>query len=159
MRQLKSSSQQFAGLTLAEITADRISQARDKLSAETFTRGKPRKDKKTGEMVAPKSYKRTGATTNRYIATLSHMCSFAVKERRLFDRNPVGDIAARRNPGAGLGFCPMRNARRFSMLAPSRSGRPACSGTAGDHHGSAQRRIDWAALGRCRPEERARACA
>ncbi len=98
VRQLKWWSGQFAGLTLAEITADRISKARDKLSAEAFTRGKPHKDNETGEMVAPKAYKRTGATTNRYIATLSHLCSFAVKERRLLDRNPVSDISRKKEP-------------------------------------------------------------
>lgn len=30
---------------------------------------------------------------NRFIATLSHALSFAVKERRLVARNPVSDIA------------------------------------------------------------------
>ena len=59
---------------------------------ETFTRGKPRKDKKTGEIIAPKESRRSGATVNRHTATLSHLFSFAVKERRLIDRNPVGDI-------------------------------------------------------------------
>ena len=98
VRQLTWWSKQFSGLSLAEITADRISQARDKLAAETFARGKPRKDKKSGELIAPKQYKRTGATVNRYIATLSHLFSFAVKERRLVDRNPVGDISRKKEP-------------------------------------------------------------
>ena len=69
-----------------------MSKARDACAAETFTRGKPRKDKKTGETIAPKEYRRSAATVNRYLATLSHVFSFAVKERRLIDRNPVGDI-------------------------------------------------------------------
>jgi integrase len=85
-------------MSLAEITPDRISQARDKLAAETFTRGKPRKDRKSGELIAPKQYKRTGATVNRYIATLSHLFSFAVKERRLVDRNPVSGISRKKEP-------------------------------------------------------------
>ena len=76
----------------------RISQARDKLAAETFPRGKPRKDKKTGEMLEPKEYKRSGATVNRSIATLSHVFSFAVKERLVVDRNPVGDITRKNEP-------------------------------------------------------------
>ena len=46
IRQLHWWSRQFSGLSLAEITADPISQARDKLAAETFTRGRPRQDKK-----------------------------------------------------------------------------------------------------------------
>lgn len=95
-RQLKWWSEQFAGLTVAEITADRISKARDACAAETFTRGKPHPDKDTGEMIAPKERKRTGATVNRYIAALSHLLSFAVKERRFLDRNPVGDISRKK---------------------------------------------------------------
>ena len=98
VRQLAWWSKQFSGLSLAEITADRISQARDELAAETFTRGKPRKDKKSGELIAPKHYERTGATVNRYMATLSHLFSFAVKERRLVDRNPVSDISRKKEP-------------------------------------------------------------
>ena len=98
VRQLAWWSKQFSGLSLAEITPDRISRARDKLSADTFTRGKPQKDKRTGELIAPKRYKRTGATANRYIATLSHLFSFAVKERRLLERNPVSDISRKKEP-------------------------------------------------------------
>ncbi len=97
-RQLQWWAEQFAGLALAEITADRISQARDRLAAETFARGKPRRDKKTGEIIPPKEYRRSGATTNRYVACLSHALSFGVKERRLIDRNPVSDISRKKEP-------------------------------------------------------------
>ena len=89
-------SKQFAGLTLAEVTADRISKARDLLATETFVRGKPHKDRKTGETLAPQEYTRSGSTVNRFIATLSHALSFAVKERRFLGRNPVSDIARKR---------------------------------------------------------------
>lgn len=85
-------SKQFAGKSIAEITADAVSKARDACAAETFARGKPREDKKTGETIAPKEYRRSGAAVNRYLATLSHVLSFSVKERRLIDRNPVADI-------------------------------------------------------------------
>lgn len=78
VRQLNWWSKQFPGLSLAEITADRASQSRDKLAAETFARGKAQKNKKTGELIPPKEYKRGHATVNRYIATLSHLFSFAV---------------------------------------------------------------------------------
>jgi len=40
----------------------------------------------------------TVATVNRYIAVLSHAMAFAVKERRLIDRNPVGDIRREKEP-------------------------------------------------------------
>ncbi len=98
MRQLNWWADQFAGLSLAEITADRISQARDALAAETFTRGKPHQDPDTGQMIEPKAYQRSGATVNRYLAALSHALSFAVRERRLMDRNPVGDIRRKSEP-------------------------------------------------------------
>jgi len=97
-RQLRWWSQQFAGLSLAEITADRISMARDKLAAQTFTRGRPQKHPDTGELVPAKTYKYTGSTVNRYIAALSHALSFAVKERRLMERNPVSDISRKKEP-------------------------------------------------------------
>jgi integrase len=115
VRQLDWWAKQFAGLTLAEITADRISQARDQLGAETFTRGKPQKNRKTGEVVPPKEYKRTGATTNRYIATLSHACSFAVRERRLLDRNPVSDISRKKEPRGRIRF--LSDSERTKLLA------------------------------------------
>ena len=91
-RQLAWWSEQFAGLSLADVTPDRISKARDQLAAETFSRGRSKKHPRTGELVSPKEYKRSGATVNRYIAALSHALSFAVKERRLLQRNPVSDI-------------------------------------------------------------------
>jgi integrase len=108
-------SKKFAGLSLAEITADRISKARDALAAEAFTRGKPRVDKKTGAVKPPKEYKRSGATTNRYIATLSHCLSFAVKERRLLDRNPVSDIRRKPEPRGRTRF--LSDAERGALLA------------------------------------------
>ena len=92
-------SKQFAGARVAEITADAVSKARDVCAAETFTRGKPRKDKKTGEIVPPKEYRRSGATVNRYIATLS--ASVLLRGQRappLIDRNPVGDIRRKKEP-------------------------------------------------------------
>ncbi|HEX5462686.1 MAG TPA: hypothetical protein VFX20_22175 [Steroidobacteraceae bacterium] len=67
---------------MAEITVDAVAKARDACATEIFTRGKPRKDRRTGEIIQPKEYRRSGATVNRYIATLSHLFSFAVKERR-----------------------------------------------------------------------------
>lgn len=95
-RQLKWWSGQLSGLSLAEVTADRISAARDVLAQEGFKRGKTREDSETGKVLEPKQYKRSGATINRYIAALSHALSFAVKERRVLERNPVSDIRRRK---------------------------------------------------------------
>jgi integrase len=108
-------SKQFAGNSIAEITADAVSKARDVCASETFTRGKPRKDKKTGAMIPPKEYRRSGATVNRYIATLSHVFSFAVKERRLIDRNPVGDIRRKKESRGRTRF--LSDEERTALLA------------------------------------------
>ena len=97
-RQLAWWSEQFAGLSLADVTPDRISKARDQLAAQTFRRGRPQKRPQTGELIPPKEFKRSGSTVNRYIAALSHALSFAVKERRLLQRNPVSDIRRKPEP-------------------------------------------------------------
>jgi hypothetical protein len=123
VRQLNGWAEQFAGLALAEFTADRISQARDRLGAETFTRGKSRKDKKTGEVIPPKAHKRSGGTVNRYIACLSHALSFAVKEPRLLERNPVSDISRKKELRGRGGSSPMRSGRRYSRPAGNPTGR------------------------------------
>ncbi len=59
--------------------------------------GKPR-TLRSGKVIEPKTYQLSGATVNRYLATLSHCLSFAVKERRLIDRNPVSDISRKKEP-------------------------------------------------------------
>jgi integrase len=124
IRQLAWWSRQFSGLSLADLTADRISHARDRLSAETFTRGKPRKEEGSGEPIAPKEYKRSGATLNRYLATLSHVFSFAVKERRLMQRNPVSDISRKKEPRGRTRF--LSDEERTALLeACQRSEWPA----------------------------------
>jgi len=97
-RQLKWWSEKFTGISLAEVTADRISAARDDLAEEEFTRGRAHEDPETGKLAEPKRYKRSGATVNRYIAALSHALSFGVKDRRLLDRNPVSDIRRKKEP-------------------------------------------------------------
>jgi integrase len=98
VRQLAWWSDQFSGLSLSDITADRISRARDKLAGETFSRGKTREDEASRAIIPPKQYRRSGSTVNRYIAALSHALSFAVKERRLIDRNPVSAISRKKEP-------------------------------------------------------------
>jgi hypothetical protein len=61
-------------------------------------RGKPHKDRKTGETLASQEYARSGSTVICFIATLSRALSFAVKERRFLGRNPVSDIARKKEP-------------------------------------------------------------
>ncbi len=111
--QLKWWAARFSGKTLAEITPDAVAAGRDALAAETFTRGKEHTDKH-GNVIMPKQYKRTGATVNRYLAALSHMFSFAVKERRILDRNPVADIAKKKEARGRTRF--LTDAERTALL-------------------------------------------
>jgi hypothetical protein len=67
----------LGALPLAEITPDRIAEARDVLASQAFTRAKPHKAKDGRERV-PQAYRRSGATVNRYLATLSHMFATAI---------------------------------------------------------------------------------
>jgi integrase len=87
--------ERFAGLSIGEITADRVAEARDALAGGTFTRGKVRKDK-DGKEIPPTEYKRSGATANRYLATLSHLLSTAKREWRVINANPVEDISRKK---------------------------------------------------------------
>jgi integrase len=107
--------EKWAGLTLAEITPDRVAEARDALAAERFKRGKDKFDKKTGELKSvAKEYARSGATINRYLATLSHMLNVAKKEWRLIDRNPVSDIAKKKEGRGRTRF--LSDAERDQLL-------------------------------------------
>jgi integrase len=120
-RQLKWWSAQFEGLSLAEVTADRISAARDMLAEESFKRGTAREDPNTGNLVEPNEYKRSGSTINRYIAALSHALSFAVKDRRVLDRNSVSDIRRKKEPRGRTRF--LSDDEREALLK-------ACDGSA-----------------------------
>jgi integrase len=93
---------QFAGRTLAEITPDLVSEAVDALAAEKFTRGKVQNKK--GVEIHPTEYTRSPATINRYLATLSHMFTMAVKEWRLVASNPVRDITKKKEARGRVRF-------------------------------------------------------
>ena len=103
----------FAGRTLAEITPDRVAEARDALATEKFTRGKVQKKK--GVEIAPTEYTRAGATVNRYLATLSHMFTMAVKEWRLIATNPVRDITKKKEARGRVRF--LSDTERDALLA------------------------------------------
>ncbi|MGO8977219.1 MAG: tyrosine-type recombinase/integrase [Steroidobacteraceae bacterium] len=95
-------SEHFAGRTLAEITPAVIADARDALAAEKFTRGKVQQKK--GVAIQPTEYARSGSTVNRYLATLSHMFTMAVKEWRLVPTNPVRDITKKKEARGRVRF-------------------------------------------------------
>jgi integrase len=97
---------QFKGLTVAEVTADAIGRARDACAAEKFTRGKPRKNKKTGKMSEPAEYKRSPATVNRYVAALSAVMTYGIKEHSppLLASNPVAKITRKKEPAGRTRF-------------------------------------------------------
>jgi integrase len=103
----------FAGRTLAEITPDLVAEARDALGAEKFTRGKIHKKK--GVEIQPTEYTRAPATVNRYLATLSHMFTMAVKEWRLVASNPVRDITKKKEARGRVRF--LSDGEREALLS------------------------------------------
>jgi integrase len=113
-RHLKWWEDRFAGLTLAEITADRIVEGRDALAAEKFTRGKPQKNRKTGEIKPPAEYARSAATCNKYLVVLTRVLNLTVKEWRLMDRNPAADISKKKEPRGRVRF--LSNEEREALL-------------------------------------------
>lgn len=101
-------------LTLAEITPDRIAEARDVLASQPCTRGSKHL----------RTYRRSGATVNRYLATLSHILATAVTEWRLLDRNPVRDISKKKESRGRIRF--LGDEERMRLLeACANSGWPA----------------------------------
>jgi integrase len=105
-------SKHFAGRTLAEITPALIAEARDALAGEKFTRGKVQTKK--GVKILPTEYTRSGSTVNRYLATLSHMFTMAVKEWRLVPTNPVRDISKKKEARGRVRF--LSDAERDALL-------------------------------------------
>jgi integrase len=114
----------FAGRTLAEVTPDKIAEGRDALMAQTCTRGKEHNDK-NGNVVPPKEYKRSGATVNRYLATLSHVFTLAHKEWRLVQSNPLREITKKKEARGRVRFLTDADAMRCSRRARSLIG-PRC---------------------------------
>ena len=96
----------FGSLSLAEITPDRVAQARDVLAAQPLAC--------RGSSTSP-AQQRSGATVNRYLATLSHMFSTAVTEWRLLDRNPVRDVGKKKESRGRIRF--LRDEEREALLA------------------------------------------
>lgn len=77
---------------LAEITAPRVAELRDKLAAETIP-------SKTGE-----TRRRSPATINRYIAALSAVLSIAAKEWQWLERSPMDAVAKRKEPAGRVRY-------------------------------------------------------
>jgi integrase len=99
-------------LSLAEFTPDHIAQARDALSSQPYVRAKAHEDKDGAR--APAAYRRSAATVNRYLATLSHMFATAMREWRLIDRNPVAEISKKKEPRGRARF--LRDEERDALL-------------------------------------------
>ena len=78
--------------------------------------GKERENKKTGEKIPPKQYKRTPATVNRYVATLSAVMTYAIKEHSppLLTMNPVTSVTRKSEPKGRTRF--LSDAERTALL-------------------------------------------
>ena len=77
---------------------------------QPFTRCKA----KDGREISPTARRRSGATVNRYLATLSHLFTTALMEWRLIDRNPVRDVVKKKEARGRIRF--LRDDERAALL-------------------------------------------
>lgn len=100
-KELKSAKEMRARLTwwrkhhgeklLQEITPAVVAQGRDALSDEFLT---VRRRADNGKVsLVPLEKKRSGATTNRFLAALSSVCTYGVKELGWLERNPLERVS------------------------------------------------------------------
>jgi integrase len=118
MRHVRWWESRLGSFALAAITPDRIAEARDALAREACTRAQHRGADKPTRSV-PQIHMRSGSTVNRYLATLSHMLSIAVKEWRLIDRNPVHDVGRKKEGRGRVRF--LDDSERAALLAACES--------------------------------------
>lgn len=77
----------FGEKLLQEITPAVVAQGRDSLADEYLTVRRCGSDGRVS--LVPLEKKRSGATTNRFLAALSSVCTYGVKELGWLERNPV----------------------------------------------------------------------
>ena len=109
---------EWRGLSLAEIQPNRVAAARDKLLATRFRRSHEKTDER-GKVIAPKTYVRAGGTVNRYLATLSHVFTVAMKDWNLLDRNPVRGISKAKESRGRVRF--LSDEERIALLEACRA--------------------------------------
>jgi integrase len=79
---------------LHAVTPDVIAEIRSELGQGTYQRANPKSKRTTlKEGDAPRQFKRSGATVNRYLAALSHVFTVARKEWQWVSHNPVLDVS------------------------------------------------------------------
>ncbi len=100
-------------LLLADITADRIAEARDLLAAQDCLRRRSEGGALSGDG-SGLPHKRSGATINRYTSTLSHLLSTAMTQWRLIDRNPLHDLVRKKESRGRVRF--LSNDERLALL-------------------------------------------
>lgn len=77
-------------LTLADLTSSRVAEIRDEIASE----GRMIWVNKDGQRVrVMKDEPRAGGTVNRYLAALSAICAYAVKELQWLETNPVHRVS------------------------------------------------------------------
>lgn len=96
---------------LQEITPGLIGVSRDQLMDENLT-VRQRQDDGTVVMV-PLEKKRTGATTNRFLAALSSACAHGVKELGWLEKNPVDRVSKPTEGKGRVRFLDEDEMRRF----------------------------------------------
>jgi integrase len=113
----------FGDLKLSAVTQDEIEKARDALAVEGSARGS-RRIRRGKEKSYPSRHTRSPATVNRYLSTLSHLFTVALRDWRLVERHPVKSVRKDSEPRARVRFLTDRE-RRQLLLACKKSKWPS----------------------------------
>lgn len=108
-------------MTLADLTTARIAEVRDEIASEgrmVWVKGEDGARKLT-----IKSEARAGSTVNRYLAALSAICAYAVKELQWIESNPVHRVSKMKESKGNEVFLNQEQAIRVLEKADQR-GRP-----------------------------------
>jgi integrase len=109
----------FGDLKLSAVTQEEIEKARDALAVETSARGTGR-PWRGRERSYPSRHTRSPATVNRYLFTLSHLFTVAMRDWQLVDRHPVQAVRKDPEPRARARFLTDQE-RRQLLLACKKS--------------------------------------
>ncbi|MBS0380723.1 MAG: tyrosine-type recombinase/integrase [Proteobacteria bacterium] len=112
--------QRLGELKLSAVTPEDIESARDALTVDGTGRGCGH-PWRGNERVYPSRHSRSPATVNRYLLTLSHLFSVAVRDWRLVARNPVSVVRKDPEPPARTRF--LTDPERRRLLAACKRSR------------------------------------
>lgn len=105
--------QKIGDLKLSDVTPAVLVEYRGKLQRETFTRARPDSKHSTVKDGEAATFKRSGATVNRYLAALSKVFTVARKEWHWLSHNPFDGVSKHKEGKGVIRFLSSDERRRL----------------------------------------------